>query len=352
MIAKLFGQKHKERKTKIVCTIGPSSSSDKTLKKMIEQGMDFARFNFSHGSVAEFESWAKIIRQSAKKQKKKVEIIQDLQGPRVRVSKLKHEGRHVHPGDKVVLVFGQEVGHPREIPIKSDIEISFKKGDTILMDKGLIELEIKKVENGRITCKALTGGMIFSGKGLNLPSANNTGESFTAKDLSDLEAGLKMGVDYVALSFVEKKEDILFIREKIGDRVKIISKIERPQAIHNYGEILEVSDAVMIARGDLGIEVPFWKLPAIQKRAIRRAKNHGLPTIVATDMMASMIISQRPTRAEIMDVANAVLDGASATMLSDETAVGKYPVETLVAMRKIIEEIEDFKKSHELNSLL
>lgn len=351
MIAKLFGQKNKERKTKIVCTIGPASSSEKVLKKMIEQGMDFARFNFSHGNVAEFESWAKTIRQLAKKQKKKVEIIQDLQGPRVRVGKLKHEGRRVHPGDKVVLVFGQEPENQREIPIKSDIEINFKKGDTVLMDKGLIELDVKKVEGGRITCKALTGGMIFSGKGLNLPSAN-TGESFTAKDLSDLEAGLKMGVDCVALSFVEKKEDILFIREKVGDKAKIISKIERPQAIHNYGEIMDVSDAVMIARGDLGIEVPFWKLPAIQKRAIRRAKNHGLPTIVATDMMASMITSQRPTRAEIMDVANAVLDGASATMLSDETAVGKYPVETLVAMRKIIEEIEDFKKSHELNSLL
>lgn len=351
MIAKLFGQKHKDRKTKIVCTIGPSSCSEKMLKKMIEQGMDFARFNFSHGKIEEFEAWTKMIRQIAKKQKKKVEIIQDLQGPRVRVGKLKHEGLHVHPGDKVVLVFGEDIEHQKEIPIRSDIAISFKKGDTVLMDKGLIELEVKKVDGGRITCKALTGGMIFSGKGLNLPSAN-TQESFTSKDITDLEAGLKMGVDYIALSFVEKKEDILFIREKVGDKAKIISKIERPQAIHNYAEIVEVSDAVMIARGDLGIEVPFWKLPGIQKRAIRRARNHGVPTIVATDMMASMITAQRPTRAEIMDVANAVLDGASATMLSDETAVGKYPVETVIAMRKIIEEIEDFKKSHELNSLL
>lgn len=348
---KIFGQKHRERKTKIVCTIGPSSCSEKVLKKMVEQGMDFARFNFSHGSIEEFQSWAKAIRAQAKKQKKKVEIIQDLQGPRVRVGKLKTEGRHIYPGDKVVLVLGQKVDNPKEIPIRSDITINLKKGDIVLMDKGLIELEVKKVDGSKVTCKALTGGMVFSGKGLNLPNVE-TGESFTPKDLSDLEAGLKMGVEYVALSFVENKEDILFIREKVGDRAKIIAKIERPQAIKNYHEIMEVSDAVMVARGDLGIEVPFWKLPGIQKRAIRRARNHGIPTIVATDMMASMIASQRPTRAEIMDVANAVLDGASATMLSDETAVGRYPVETLIAMRRIIEEIEDFKKSHELESLL
>lgn len=318
---------------------------------MVEQGMDYARFNFSHGSVEEFKNWARIIRQAAKKQKRNVEIIQDLQGPRVRVGKLKSEGRHIFPGDKVVLVFGQDPRTHKEIPIKSDIEINFKKGDVVLMDKGLIELDVKKVEGGVITCKALTGGMVFSGKGINLPSANIP-ISFTPKDLRDLEAGIEIGVDWVALSFVEKKEDILFIKEKVGDKAKIIAKIERPQAIVNYGEIMEVSDAIMIARGDLGIEVPFWKLPAIQKRAVRRARNHGIPTIVATDMMASMIMSQRPTRAEIMDVANAVVDGASATMLSDETAVGKYPVETLVAMRKIIEETEEFKKSHELNNLL
>jgi len=351
MIAKLFGQNHKERKTKIVCTIGPSTSPEKVLKKMVEQGMDFARFNFSHGKLEEFETWAKIIRTQAKKQKKHVEIIQDLQGPRVRVGKLKSEGRHIHPADKVVLVLGEPVEHHREIPIDSDIEISFKKNDTVLMAEGLIELEVKKVDGGKITCKAVAGGLVFSGKGINLPSVNIE-ESITPKDLDDLEHGLEMGVEWVALSFVEKKEDILFIREKIGDRAKIIAKIERPQAIRNYSEIMEVSDAVMIARGDLGIEVPFWKLPGIQKRAIRRAKNHGIPTIVATDMMASMITSLRPTRAEIMDVANAVIDGASATMLSDETAVGRYPVDALIAMRKIIEEIEDFQKSHELNSLL
>jgi len=351
MIKNIFGPKVKDRKTKIVCTIGPSSSSEKVIKKMIEEGMNFARFNFSHGSVEEFSKWTKIIRTQSKKLKKKVEIIQDLQGPRIRVGKLKSEGRHIFPGDRVVLVCDGELKTHKDIPIKSDIEINFKKGGIILMDKGLIELEIKRVEGPYVTCKALTGGMVFSGKGLNLPSIDIP-VSITSKDIRDLEAGLEMGVDYVALSFVEKKEDVLFIKEKIGDRAKIISKIERPQAIHNYGEIMEVSDAVMIARGDLGIEVPFWKLPAIQKRAIRRAKNHGLPTIVATDMMASMINSQRPTRAEIMDVANAVLDGASATMLSDETAVGKYPVETVTAMRKIIEEIEDFKKTHELNTIL
>lgn len=351
MISLLKNNKALPRQTKIICTIGPSSKSEAVIKKMILEGMDIARFNFSHGRLEEFQKWTKIIRKLSKKLRKKVEIIQDLQGPRIRIGKLSTEGRHVNTSSKVTLVFGETEAGRGEIPVKSDVDIKLKKGDKVLMDKGLIELEVKKAENGKAICKALTSGIVFSGKGINIPSIE-TDESFTKKDLQDLEEGLKMGVDYVALSFVEEARDINNLRDIVKDRAKIIAKIERPQAIKNYEEILEVSDAVMIARGDLGIEIPYYKLPVIQKRAIRRAINAGKPSIVATDMMASMAISSRPTRAEVLDVANAVMDGASAVMLSDETAVGKHPLCSVEVMRKIVEEAEKFSNSQKLNSLL
>lgn len=352
MIGNLFKSKSSARKTKIICTIGPATSKDAVLKKMVNEGMDFARFNFSHGKLEEFQKWAHSIRKFARRAKRKVEIIQDLQGPRVRVGHLTREGRHIVTGHHITLVFDENRDLNRgEIPIQNDVELKLKKGDKILMDRGLVELEVRRVEGPRVVCRALTSGIIFSGKGVNLPDTEAKA-AFTNKDLEDLKNGLEMDVEWVALSFVENADDVLALKKHIGDRAKIISKIERPQAIHNYHEILEVSDAVMIARGDLGIEIPFWKLPVIQKRAIRRARNAGKPSIVATDMLESMTVSERPTRAEILDVANAVIDRASAVMLSDETAIGKYPVEALVAMRKIVEEAEGFIRSHELKSLL
>jgi len=352
MINKFFRSKLRSRKTKIICTIGPATKTEAMLKKMIAEGMDFARFNFSHGNLEEYKLWTKYIRALSKKVGRKVEIIQDLQGPRVRLGKLSHEGRHLDAGSVVHLVFGEQSPLKRgEIPIQSDVELSTKRGDKILMDKGLIELEVKKVSDSHIDCKVLTSGFIFSGKGVNFPNSDAK-TPFTQKDVGDLEEGLKMGVEWVALSFVENKDDVVKLRELIGDRAKIISKIERPQAIHNFAEILEESDAIMVARGDLGIEIPFYKLPSIQKRAVRRAVNAGKPSIVATDMLASMVVAQRPTRAEILDIANAVLDGASAVMLSDETAVGKYPLEALISMRQIVEEAEEFAHSQELGSLL
>jgi pyruvate kinase len=350
-IKKILGKNLPERKTKIICTIGPATSKESDLKKLIEEGMDFARFNFSHGSFEEFKKWADTIRRLAKKVGRKVEIIQDLQGPRIRIGKIDHEGRHIDAGSTVHLVFGDKSEHHRDILIQNDVQFTLKRGDKILMDKGLIELEVKKVEGTRVTCRALTAGIIFSGKGINLPNTKSE-ECLTEKDLEDLKHGIEIDVDWVALSFVEEKQDILDLREKIGPKTKIIAKIERPQAIHNYEEILDASDAIMVARGDLGIEIPFWTLPVIQKRAIRRAINAGKPSIVATDMLASMVIARRPTRAEVLDVANAVLDGASAVMLSDETAVGKYPIDALISMRKIVEETEHFAQGQALKSLL
>jgi len=338
------------RKTKIIATIGPATKTESVLKKMILEGMDIARFNFSHGTKEEFALWAKIIRRLSKKMKKDVAIIQDLQGPRIRVGRLKHEGHHIDSGHDVTLNFGPEI-HRNDIPIKADFEVMLRKDDTILIDSGLLELKVKKVIGERIVCRVIVGGALNSGKGLNFPDTN-TKDTFTAKDEEDLAFGQEIGVDYVGLSFVEEAKDIVELRKKISNSTRIISKIERPQAIHNFAQILEVSDAIMVARGDLGVEIPIEKLPFLQKRIIRKCRAAQKPVIVATDMMASMVTSPRPTRAEVLDVANAVLDGATAVMLSNETAVGKYPLQTVKMMRKIVEETEGFHASQELKSLL
>jgi pyruvate kinase len=346
----IFTKNNQPRKTKIVATIGPATGTEKILKRMIEEGMDVARFNFSHGSKEEFAVWAKIIRKLAKKMKKKVAILQDLQGPRIRVGKLSHEGHHIDSGHEVTLNFGSDL-HRNDIPVKTDLEVPLKKDHTILIDSGLIELKVKKIEGSRAICKVIVGGALHSGKGLNFPDTL-TKESFTTKDEDDLAFGQEIGVDYVGLSFVESAKDVEYLRSKISENTKIISKIERPQAIYNFKEILDASDAIMVARGDLGVEIPIEKLPFLQKRIIRRCKTAHKPVIVATDMMASMVSSPRPTRAEVLDISNAVLDGASAVMLSNETAVGKFPLQTITMMRKIVEETENFSASQELKSLL
>lgn len=339
-----------KRQTKIIATIGPATSSESVLKKMMLEGMDICRFNFSHGTKEEFAIWAKTIRKLAKKLKKEILILQDLQGPRIRIGKLKHEGHHIDSGHDITLNFGDELRR-NDVPINTDLEVNFRKEDTILIDSGLIELKVKKIEGKRILCKVIVGGALHSGKGLNFPDTS-TVESFTHKDAEDLAFGQQIGVDLIGLSFVETAADVLSIREKISPKTKIVSKIERPQAIRNFDGILEVSDAVMVARGDLGVEIPIEKLPFLQKRIIRRCRTAGKFVIVATDMMASMVSSPRPTRAEVLDISNAVLDGADAVMLSNETAVGKYPIQTLSTMRKIVEETENFKKTQELSSLL
>lgn len=350
MISEIFKTKKVSRKTKIIATIGPATSSEKVLKKLIEEGMDCARFNFSHGHKEEFAEWAKLIRKLAKRAGKNVDIIQDLQGPRIRVGKLTHEGRILESGHEVVLNFGKDL-HRNDVPIQTDLNVPLKKGDRILIDSGIIDMTVKKIDEERIICKVEVGGGLHSGKGLNFPDTS-TDDTFTNKDEDDLQFGLSIGVDYIALSFVESAKDVVALREKIGDKVKIISKIERPQALHNFSEILEVSDAIMVARGDLGVEVAMEKLPFLQKRILRKCKTSGKPGIVATDMMASMVTAPRPTRAEVLDVSNAVLDGAAAVMLSNETAVGHFPLQTLITMRKIVEETEHFKQDQELKSLL
>ena len=350
MINLLSNPKSVKRQTKIIATIGPATSTEAILKKMIIEGMDIARFNFSHGTKEQFAAWAKIIRKLSKRLKKDVLILQDLQGPRIRVGKLSSEGRHIDSGHEVTINFGAEF-HRNDIQIHTELEVDLKKDHTILIDSGLIELRVKKIEGKRVICKIIVGGALHSGKGLNFPDTP-TQEAFTSKDEEDLAFGQSIGVDFVGLSFVETGQDVTSLRTKISEKTKIVSKIERPQAVRNFGDILDASDAIMVARGDLGVEIPIEKLPFLQKRIIRRCRTAGKPAIVATDMMASMVSSPRPTRAEVLDIANAVLDGASAVMLSNETAVGKYPVQTLTMMRKIVEETENFKTSQELSNLL
>ncbi len=344
----------KNRKTKIVATIGPATKTERDIKNLINEGMDIARFNFSHGNYEEYARWVKLIRRQSKKAKRKVEILGDLQGPRFRVGELPKAGRHLLPKRKVVISFQQKDKYARNEIAISGVEgesISLKKGDPIMLDNGTIELRVKKIIDGGVVCDVVTGGIIFSNKGVNLPTITLS-DSFTPKDEKDLQFILDQKIDYVGLSFVSCDQDVAEIKKHVDGKAKLIAKIERPQAVEDFEDILDASDGIMVARGDLGIEIPIQKVPLIQKRIIRRCKTSGKPVITATQMLASMAYQPRPTRAEVSDVANAVLDGTSAVMLSDETAMGKYPIETVRMMRQIVEEAEHFSDQMSLKSLL
>ncbi len=344
----------KDRKTKIVVTIGPATKTERDIKNLIAEGMDIARFNFSHGNYEEYARWVKFIRRQAKKAKRNVEILGDLQGPRFRVGELPKAGRHLLPKRKVVVSFEKKSKYARNEICISGVEgesINLKKGDPIMLDNGTIELRVKKVSSNSVVCDVVTGGVIYSNKGVNLPTIELK-DSFTEKDSKDLEFILEQKIDYVGLSFVSCDQDVAEIKKHADGRAKLIAKIERRQAVEDFEDILEASDGIMVARGDLGIEIPIQKVPFIQKRIIRRCKTSGKPVITATQMLASMAYQPRPTRAEVSDVANAVIDGTSAVMLSDETAMGKYPVETVKMMRQIVEEAEDFSDQMNLKSLL
>lgn len=352
----LTRNKNKERETKMVVTIGPATKTERDIRSLIEEGMDIARFNFSHGFYEEYARWVKLIRKHAKRACRKVEILGDLQGPRLRAGVLPETGRHLLPRHKVIIEFGDEEVKPSGrtvIPISGcDKECSrLKKGDQVMLDNGNIELKVVKPANNGFWCEVINGGVIFAHKGVNIPTLELE-DSFTEKDEKDLDFILEQKLDYVGLSFVSSEKDIARIKEKVGRRAKLVAKIERRQAIEDFSDILEATDAVMVARGDLGIEIPIEKVPLLQKRIIRRCKIAHKFVITATQMLMSMAYQPRPSRAEVSDVANAVLDGTSAVMLSDETAMGKYPIETVRMMRKIIEETEEFAKTQELKALL
>jgi pyruvate kinase len=327
-----------DKKTKIVCTLGPTSKSVKILSEMVKAGMNVARLNFSHGDYQSHEELIRNVRAVAEKFKTPLGIIQDLHGPKIRVKNLKK------PLDVKV---GQTVIIGQDFDLDAEVVKSFRLRQHILIEDGLIEMEIVKIAGKKVYCSVLSPGKIQDKKGVNLPRTKLKIPILTDKDIQDLKFGLKMDVDYIALSFVRSAQDVRNLRKLIKkynpknfDEPKIIAKIEKPEAVKNFDTILKESDAVMVARGDLGVEMPEAQVPIIQKTIIQKALKAAKPVIVATQMLDSMIRNPRPTRAEVSDVANAVIDQTDCVMLSGETAFGRYPVQTVQQMAKIIEATE------------
>ena len=332
------------RKTQIVVTVGPKCESPEMIKKLIEGGMDVARFNCSHDTQETFEKRAKLIRKYSSS-KRKVKILADLQGPRIRVGTMPEKGRTLKDGEKVV--FSTHVCNDikkTEIVIKDPyLHEDVKVGDIILLDNGIMELYVTKVHQHKIEAKVIHGGVLYSNKGVNLPLTKTTTSAITDKDKLDIEFAKRMKFDYVALSFVSCKEDLLLLRQLLGEKgPRIVSKIETALSITNLNDIIEHSDAIMVARGDLGIETPIERLPILQKEIIYKTISAGKPVITATQMLDSMVKSPYPTRAEVSDIANAVLDGTSGVMLSNETAVGVDPLKALDMMSKVVVATEDY----------
>jgi pyruvate kinase len=331
-------------KAKILTTVGPSSDSEEKLLDLIDAGASGFRLNFSHGDEEYFTSLFKTIYNVCEKRKLPIPILQDLQGPKIRIGKLERENIEIFSGDNLELSIEKVVGN------NNIISTSYKSlvkdasiGNTILIDDGLIKLKVIKKREKSLVCKILIGGMLKSKKGMNLPGMKLSTEAITQQDKKNMEFAFKHRVDYVALSFVRCADDIVNLRKwmnKKGYNKQIVAKIEKPEAVENFEEILKVSDAIMVARGDLGVELEPYHVPIIQKRIIRRCNEVGKLVITATQMLESMISNPTPTRAEASDVANAVLDGTDVVMLSGETAAGKYPIEAVKTMKNIISNIE------------
>ena len=346
------------KNTKIICTIGPTSQSVKTLTEMAKAGMNVARLNFSHGDHENHALLIKNIRAVAKKLNTTITIIQDLHGPKIRVLEMK-KPLDVKVGQTVVIGPFDDAHGKQDFALDLDVMKSIRSKQRILIEDGLIELEVQKISGRKIFCVALSPGKIQSHKGVNLPRTKLKIPILTPRDIDDLKFGLKNDVDYVALSFVRTKHDVMNLKKLIGRynpknliAPKIIAKIEKPEGVKNFDGILKESDAVMVARGDLGVEMPESQVPIIQKTIIQKCLKASKPVIVATQMLDSMIRNPRPTRAEVSDVANAVIDQADCVMLSGETALGKFPVKTVLEMAKIIETTEKstFLPPHKLSS--
>jgi len=326
------------RKTKIVCTLGPASQESATLARMMDAGMDVARLNFSHGDHASHARTLAAVRSVAQKNRRVVGVLQDLAGPKIRLGSIAAEERVLEPGEMVNLFAGSQSGDHR-LPVNyAHLAQDLEAGESILLADGMVELKVEKVAGEEVRCRVVVGGTISSHKGVNLPTTSLRIPAFTEKDRADLAMGLAHGVDFVAMSFVRSSEDLAPVLEMINHaepRPLLIAKIEKPQAVEHLGEILSVVDGVMVARGDLGVEVPLSQVPMIQKKVISEARRAGKAVITATQMLRSMIDNPRPTRAEAADVANAILDGTDAVMLSEESAVGAYPVEAVKVLENI-----------------
>jgi pyruvate kinase len=333
------------RRAKIICTIGPASNSEAAMRDLLRLGMDVARLNFSHGSHEEHANNIARLRRAAERERRTVCVLQDLQGPKIRTGQLEgHKPVQLKTGSVVTITTKNVLGTATRISTTfPDLAREVTAGTQILLSDGLIELRVRSSRGKDVVCDVIHGGMLGEHKGINLPGIALSIPALTEKDRKDLEFGLKHGIDAVALSFVRTAADVRMAQQIIsshGGEIPVIAKLEKPQAIDHLEEILEAADAVMVARGDLGVEVAPEKVPAIQKHVIRRAAAWRRPVITATQMLESMIENPRPTRAETSDVANAIFDGSDAVMLSAETASGQYPRESVAIMARIIVEAE------------
>lgn len=343
-----------ERRTKIVCTLGPSSNSIEKIDMLVRHGMNVARINFSHGDHKQHGEVISSIRQIADRYNVSLPILADLQGPKIRVGTMKDGAQNIEMGEYVTVTTKDVEGTSETIPVDYENLIEdAKEGNKILIDDGLLELKIVKKNKEDLVAQVIVGGVLKSRKGVNLPDVKISMSSLTEKDISDLEYAVSKNVDYIAMSFVRTADDIQDVLSRVralGSQAGIIAKIEKPEAVEVIDDIIEESNGIMVARGDLGIEIASEKVPLIQKKIIEKCRKVGKPVITATQMLDSMINNPRATRAESSDVANAVLDGTDAVMLSGETAAGSYPVESLQTMDKICRSVEN-NASHIYNSL-
>ena len=341
--------RHADRRTKIVCTLGPATNSRDGVRALIAAGMDVARLNFSHGSHEDHARTLATVREEADAAGRVVPILQDLQGPKIRLGAVEGGGVLIHKGDALVLTSEPlDVSTARRAHVSYDaLADEVSAGGRILIDDGNIELEVVRVDGADVYTEVVVGGPIRSRKGVNLPQIKSSRPSLTTKDLEDLAFGLSQQVDLVALSFVRRAADVADLKRRIaeaGQATPVVSKIEKPEAVDDFGAILELSDGVMVARGDLGIEIPMQEVPIVQKRLIRACLEASKPVITATQMLESMMDNPRPTRAEASDVANAVFDGSDAVMLSGETAAGKYPIRAVEVMDEIVRSAEQNRR--------
>ena len=331
-------------RTKIVCTIGPSTSSASMIKELLQAGMDVARINFSHGIHKEHASYIRTLQQAAKQAGVPLGIMQDLPGPKNRTGKLKKGAIELTKNADFVLTTKEVLGDEHRVSVGlPDLPKNVKPGDMIFIDDGAIELKVVATSKTEVSCQIVTGGKLGEDKGINIPGITWDAPTITEDDWNHLLFGLKNNVDFIALSFIREANDVIKVRSFLQKKKKtpaLIAKIERREALDNLDEILEVADGAMVARGDLGIEIPIQRVPIVQKEIIQKCNRLGKPVIVATQMLESMVNSPRPTRAEVTDVANAIFDGADALMLSEETAVGSYPVEAVSMMSQIALEAE------------
>lgn len=332
-------------RTKIICTIGPNSDGEEKIRQLIENGMDIARLNFSHDTREKHGQRINLIRRLAKKLNKDVKIMCDLQGPKIRIADFKNSPIKISKDQKWVFTTSACKAIKRsEIQIDDPyLHADLKKNDIILIDDGQLEFIVEKVKQHKIHTRAIRDGLLFPRKGVNVPLTQTTTASLTKKDLKDLDFMLTKEPDFVAISFVQTASDVEQVKKLLGQsNIKIISKIERANAFNNINQIISASDAVLVARGDLGVEMPIEELPVIQKKIIKSCNYVGKPVIAATQMLSSMLNQPYPSRAEVTDISNAVFDGADAVMLSNETTVGKYPIEALQIMVKIVKATEDY----------